>query len=91
MSEELTNPDLEKQVFPEGPLKQLLLSYVGDKLKPENNMVTVMSIVEVLAEEFPEFLFAVAEENFIRGYEQAFADIEKGQQEAPAQEVKVDE
>jgi hypothetical protein len=90
MSQELENPELENQVLPEGPLKQMLISYVGEKLKPENNMVTVMNIVQVLADEFPEFLFAVAEENFIRGYEQAFADIEKGQQES-VQEVKGDE
>jgi hypothetical protein len=90
MSQELENPELEKQVLPEGPLKQMLISYVGEKLKPENNMVTVMNIVQVIADEFPEFLFAVAEENFIRGYEQAFVDIEKGQQES-VQEVKGDE
>ena len=33
-------------------------------------------IVEVIAKEFPEFLLVVAEENFIRGYEQALADVE---------------
>ena len=32
--------------------------------------------VEVFAAEFPEFLLAVAEENFLRGYEQALADVE---------------
>jgi hypothetical protein len=32
--------------------------------------------VEVFAAEFPEFLMAVAEENFLRGYEQALTDIE---------------
>jgi hypothetical protein len=33
--------------------------------------------VEVFAAEFPEFLMAVAEENFLRGYEQALNDIEQ--------------
>ena len=37
-------------------------------------------IVDVLADEFPEFVLAVAEENFIRGYKQAFADLESSQQ-----------
>jgi hypothetical protein len=31
--------------------------------------------VEVFAAEFPEFLLAVAEENFLRGYEQALGDV----------------
>ena len=32
-------------------------------------------IVETLAEEFPEFVLALAEENWVRGYEQALADL----------------
>jgi len=32
--------------------------------------------VTVLMEEFPELLLTLAEENFIRGYKQAFADLE---------------
>ena len=35
-------------------------------------------IVGVMATEFPEFVLAVAEENFIRGYRQAFTDMETG-------------
>ena len=31
-------------------------------------------IVAVVADEFPEFLLVVAEENFLRGYEQGLAD-----------------
>jgi hypothetical protein len=34
-------------------------------------------IVEVLAEEFPEFVLALAEENWIRGYRQALDDVER--------------
>ena len=33
-------------------------------------------IIEVMAKEFPEFLLVVAEENFIRGYQQALADVD---------------
>jgi len=32
--------------------------------------------VQVFAAEFPEFLMAIAEENFLRGYEQALIDVE---------------
>jgi len=41
--------------------------------------VTVEMIVEVMAAEFPEFLLAVAEENYIRGYEQALDDLSEAQ------------
>ena len=77
MLEDIKNETLEQAVKPENPLKQMLVDYVGNKLNPENGEVTVLNIVEVLAEEFPEFLMAVAEENFIRGYQQAFADIDQ--------------
>jgi hypothetical protein len=33
-------------------------------------------IVETLAQEFPEFLMVVAEENWLRGYHQALTDVE---------------
>ncbi len=36
-------------------------------------------IVEVMSEQFPEFLMALAEENWIRGYRQALTDVEVGQ------------
>jgi hypothetical protein len=56
-------------------LKDLVVSYIGEKLAgPED--ITVDMAVEVFAEEFPEFLLAVAEENFLRGYEQALTDVE---------------
>ena len=32
-------------------------------------------IIKVMAEEFPEFLMPLAEENFIRGYRQAVHDM----------------
>ena len=51
----------------ESKLKSYLIDYTGDFLEEEN--VTVNMIAEVLAAEFPEFTFAFAEENFIRGYE----------------------
>lgn len=57
-------------------LKHYLVNYVGHKKQPEDNQVNVEMIVETMAEEFPEFLMVVAEENFIRGYQQAFADLD---------------
>ena len=60
-------------------LKNFLIEYAGKKLDEEN--VTVNMIAEVLAADFPEFTFAFAEENFIRGYEvglnDAYAGLEK--------------
>jgi HSP90 family molecular chaperone len=41
--------------------------------------VTVEMIVEAMAQEFPEFLMAIAEENWIRGYHQALTDVEEGE------------
>ena len=32
-------------------------------------------IVDTMAEEFPDFVLALAEENWVRGYQQAFFDL----------------
>jgi len=77
MSVENENPDLLVAVQPENQLKIWLVDYVGNKLKPENNEVNVEMIIKVMAEDFPEFLMPVAEENFIRGYRQAMADLDR--------------
>jgi hypothetical protein len=74
-----TTPDLLKKVETNTELKEWLVNYVGNKVKPENNEVTIELIIQVLAEDFPEFLLPVAEENFIRGYRQALEDVEQGQ------------
>lgn len=66
-----------KEVTADNQLKELFVNYVGQKLQPENAQVTVDMIVGVLADEFPDFLLVVAEENFVRGYEQAYKDIEE--------------
>jgi hypothetical protein len=60
-------------------LKEVLITYVGEKTSPENGDVTAEHIVEVMSEEFPEFLLLIAEENWIRGYEQALNDVEEGE------------
>ena len=63
----------------ESDLKLWLVDYVGNKDNPENGDVTVENIVKVMADEFPEFLMVVAEENWIRGYHQALDDVEMGE------------
>tara|TARA_A100001391_G_scaffold196903_2_gene176245 strand:- start:58 stop:363 length:306 start_codon:yes stop_codon:yes gene_type:complete len=72
------NPDLEKIVEPENDLKNMLVEYVGNELLNNQGDVTVEMIVEVMAKEFPEFVLALAEENWIRGYQQALEDVDTG-------------
>ena len=78
-SEEATS--LEDVVEPDTDLKNWLVEYVGEKKDPKDGEVTVGMIVDVVAEEFPDFVLAVAEENWVRGYHQAFEDIEAGERQ----------
>ncbi len=71
---ELENNDLIKAVTAETPLKEMIVTYIGERLAPESGDITVAMAVEVFAAEFPEFLLAVAEENFVRGYHQGISD-----------------
>ena len=66
---------LAEVVSPDTEMKEWLVNYVGDKHNPDDEGVTVEMIVTTMANEFPEFLMAVAEENWIRGYQQAFDDL----------------
>jgi len=72
------NEVLDEVVEPVNELKAMLVNYVGEKQSPEDEDVTVEMIVDQLANEFPEFVLAVAEENFVRGYQQALNDVEVG-------------
>tara|TARA_R100000951_G_scaffold112956_1_gene114151 strand:- start:513 stop:791 length:279 start_codon:yes stop_codon:yes gene_type:complete len=72
------NQQLNKIVNTDNELREFIVNYVGNKLDPKDDQVTVEMVVEIVAKEFPEFLLAVAEENWIRGYKQAFDDIEEG-------------
>ena len=65
-------------------LKQFLINYAGAKLEPEDGRVTVHMIAEAIAAEFPEFLFAIAEENFLRGYQLGLNDATTLETEAEA-------
>ena len=77
--------ELNKEVEPETPMKEWMINYIGEKHEPEDGSVTVEMIVETMAVEFPEFLLALAEENWIRGYRQAITDVDEGQRMAEAE------
>jgi len=79
MSTENENPDLLKAVEKSNELKEWLVDYVGNKCNPDKDEVNVEMIIKIMAEEFPEFLLVLAEENFIRGYQQALADVDEGE------------
>ena len=72
---DVLNPAAQDLVEGDTELKEWLVQYVGAKLQPKGDEVTVEMIIEVLAAEFPEFLLVVAEENFLRGYAQGIYDI----------------
>tara|TARA_B100000085_G_scaffold283356_1_gene313845 strand:- start:13411 stop:13695 length:285 start_codon:yes stop_codon:yes gene_type:complete len=73
----MKNEDLTKSVnSDESGLKNIIVNYVGNTLNPESDEITVEQVIEVFAEDFPEFLLVVAEENWINGYTQALKDTE---------------
>ena len=58
----------------ESPLKDMIVQYVGEKTSPEDGEVSVEMVISTLADEFPELVFSLAEENWVRGYEQGLED-----------------
>ena len=82
---ELENMALEDAVTPNTGLKQLVVNYIGERLEAKED-VTVDMAVQVFAAEFPEFLLAIAEENFLRGYEQALIDVDSSMTETETPE-----
>jgi hypothetical protein len=85
----IENENLQGNVSKDTPIKNWLVHYVGKDYESEiiraetetekklewDGSVTVEMIVESMVKEFPEFVMALAEENFIRGYRQAMDDI----------------
>ena len=69
------NPLLAMPVIPDSELKDYLVEYVGTKMEQEE--VTVNMIAEILAVEFPEFVYAIAEENYLRGYQLGIDDADR--------------
>jgi len=57
---DIKNEDLKKEVEVNNPLKEFIINYVGTKLSPEDEMVSLEMVVQVLADEFPEFMLAVS-------------------------------
>ena len=84
------NPMLHEAVNTDSALKEWLVDYVGGKHKPESEEVTVEMIVATIADEFPEFLMVIAEENWVRGYHQALTDVEEGQNMVEQETVQVE-
>jgi hypothetical protein len=71
----MKNLDLLKEVIPtESELKEIIVDYVGNTINPDTTEITVEDIINVFADQFPEFLLALAEENWINGYTQALSD-----------------
>tara|TARA_R110001592_G_scaffold355417_1_gene656018 strand:+ start:422 stop:700 length:279 start_codon:yes stop_codon:yes gene_type:complete len=85
---EKENTAYNKVVTKESPMKEWLIDYVGEKENPENDQVTVEMIVGTMVKEFPEFVFALAEENFLRGYEQAFTDMKSVTEDMAANQAE---
>ena len=56
-------------------LKNYIVEYTGNNLAPEGGEVTAEMVIEVLAKEFPEIVLMIAEENWVRGYEQGLEDL----------------
>jgi hypothetical protein len=82
------NPDLTKEVIPtESELKEIIVDYVGNKLNPEEDTITVEQVIEVFADQFPEMLLALAEENWVNGYTQALNDVEYMKEKNVSEEV----
>ena len=65
---------LDKQVEADSELKEYIVNYVGEKLNPTDDRVTIEMVIAVLSGEFPDIVLALAEENFIRGYQQGISD-----------------
>ena len=77
---ETRNPELTNPLSVDSELKELIINYVGSSHEvEEGGEINVAMIVETMSREFPEFLLAVAEENWIRGYHQALTDVTDGE------------
>ena len=69
-NEELQHVFLQR----DSKLKEVIINYVGETLHPEEPNVTVEDVVAIFADEFPEFLFVVAQQNFLNGYKHGLED-----------------
>ena len=74
MPEQKYDGILNKIVLIDGDLKKLIIDYIGEKTQPENGDVTLEMVISQIASEFPEILITIAEENYLKGYEQGLND-----------------
>jgi len=70
---------LNNEVTKDNDLKEYIVNYVGQREDPEDEKVTVSMVVNALAEDFPELVLCISEENWVRGYQQALTDVEEGE------------
>ena len=70
---------LNEKVENDNDLKEYIINYVGEKKDPEDETVTIGMVVDALAEDFPELVLCISEENWVRGYQQALTDVEEGE------------
>ncbi len=82
----MQNPDLNTVVEINSELKEWLVEYVGNKMVPESGEVNAEMVIHVLADEFPEVIMPLAEENFFRGYEQALTALQLAEENAKDKE-----
>ena len=73
------SPVLDEVVATDNDLKSFIVNHVGKKLNPKDKNVTIQMVIETIADEFPEFVMTLAEENWVRGYHQALHDVEQGE------------
>lgn len=83
----LENPDLKKTVGVDNDLKNFIVEYSGEKINNQDKNVTVEMVIDVLSEDFPEVVLALAEENWVRGYQQGLDDVEAGRSMLEKQSV----
>ena len=76
---EIETTGLKESVTTDSELKTWLVDFVGEQHTPEDGQVTVEMVVHTMADQFPELLMAIAEENWVRGYQQAIHDVEMGE------------
>lgn len=69
------NPHKNVEVDLNTELKRWVVEYVGNRYALDSKRVTPEMVVEMFSIEFPEFLWVVAEENYMRGYQQALEDM----------------
>jgi len=77
---------LKEAVPTENELKEIIVNYVGNKTNPDSEEITVEQVIDVFSKEFPEFLLALAEENWVNGYTQALSDVQHFQEQRASEE-----